>query len=118
MKRNEILGEHKKGVKAVKHNKKPKDHSAEYGKAKEKLAPVKPMEGYNPNSVGAQHRRSLDQSHAADLKARAESPDATERDHQRYQSYLDKKEQMRNDYNDRMERESVAQEGRWDRRDA
>ena len=118
MKRNEILGEHKKGTKAVKYNKKPKDHAAEFGKAKEKLAPVKPMEGYNPNSAGAEHRRKLDQSHAADLKARAEGPDATERDQQRYQSYLDKKEQMRNDYNDRMERESVAQEGRWDRRDA
>ena len=44
MKRNEILGEQKKGVKAVKYNKKPKDHSVEYGKAKEKLAPQKPME--------------------------------------------------------------------------
>jgi len=108
MKRNEILGEHKKGTKAVKYNKKPKDHSAEYSKAKEKLAPVKPMEGYNPNSVGAEHRRMLDQSHAADLKARAESPDATERDQQRYQNYLDRKEQMRNDYNDRMEREGIG----------
>jgi len=108
MKRNEILGEHKKGTKAVKYNKKPKDHTAEYSKAKEKLAPVKPMEGYNPNSVGAEHRRMLDQSHAADLKARAESPDATERDQQRYQNYLDRKEQMRNDYNDRMEREGIG----------
>jgi hypothetical protein len=52
----------------------------------------------------------LDQSHAADLKARAEAPDATERDQQRYQNYLDQKEQMANDYNDRMERESVEQE--------
>ena len=110
MKRNEILGEHKKGTKAIKYNKKPKDHSAEFGKAKEKLAPVKPMEGYNPNSASAEHRRKLDQSHAADLKARAESPDATERDQQRYQNYLDKKEQMANDYNDRMEREGVEQE--------
>ena len=114
MKRNEILGEHKKGIKAVKYNKKPKDHAAEFSKAKEKLAPVKPMEGYNPNSAGAEHRRKLDQSHAADLKARAEAPDATERDQQRYQNYLDKKEQMANDYNDRMERESVAQEGHRD----
>ena len=114
MKRNEILGEHKKGTKAIKYNKKPKDHAAEFGKAKEKLAPVKPMEGYNPNSASAEHRRKLDQSHAADLKARAESPDATERDQQRYQNYLDKKEQMANDYNDRMERESVAQEGHRD----
>ena len=166
MKRNEILGEHKKGTKAVKYNKKPKDHTAEFSKAKEKLAPQKPLEegsgpkekqktpyrdinspeyraavdkqkqrmakdkaaepgkkmlakqgaaeGYNPNSASAEHRRKLDQSHAADLKARADAPDATERDQQRYQNYLDKKEQMANDYNDRMERESVAQEGHRD----
>jgi hypothetical protein len=44
MKRNEILGEHKKGTKAVKYNKKAKNPSAEFGKAKEKLAPQKPME--------------------------------------------------------------------------
>jgi hypothetical protein len=118
MKRNEILGEHKKGIKAVKYNKKPKNPADEHAKAKEKLKPVKPMESYNPNSVGAEHRRKLDQSHAADLKARAEGPDATERDQQRYQNYLDKKEQMANDYNDRMERESVAQEGHRDSRDS
>ena len=116
MKRNEILGEHKKGTKAVKYNRKPKDHTAEFGKAKEKLAPVKPMEGYNPNSAGAEHRRKLDQSHAADLKARAEGPDATDRDKQRYQNYLDKKEQMANDYNDRMEREGIEQEALYRRR--
>lgn len=110
MKRNEILGEHKKGTKAVKYNKKPKNPSDEHAKAKEKLKPMKPMEGYNPNSAGAEHRRSLDQSHAADLKARAEAPDATERDQQRYQNYLDKKERMANDYNDRMEREDIEQE--------
>jgi len=116
MKRNEILGEHKKGTKAVKYNRKPKDHTAEFGKAKEKLAPVKPMEGYNPNSAGAEHRRKLDQSHAADLKARAEGPDATDRDKQRYQNYLDKKEQMANDYNDRMEREGIEQEALYRQR--
>lgn len=116
MKRNEILGEHKKGVKAVKYNKKPKDPVADYTKAKEKLKPVKPMEGYNPNSASAEHRRKLDQSHAADLKAKAESPDANERDKQRYQNYLDKKEQMANDYNDRMEREDIEQEALYRRR--
>lgn len=116
MKRNEILGEHKKGVKAVKYNKKPKDPVADYTKAKEKLKPVKPMEGYNPNSASAEHRRKLDQSHAADLKAKATSPDATERDKQRYQNYLDKKEQMANDYNDRMEREGIEQEALYRRR--
>ena len=110
MKRNEILGEHKKGIKAVKYNKKPKNPAADHAKAKEKLAPVKPMEGYNPNSASAEHRRKLDQSHAADLKARAESPNASERDKQRYQNYLDKKERMANDYNDRMEREDIEQE--------
>jgi hypothetical protein len=44
MKRNEILGEHKKGIKAVKYNKKPKNPSDEHAKAKEKLKPVKPLE--------------------------------------------------------------------------
>jgi hypothetical protein len=44
MKRNEILGEQKKGVRAVKYNKKPKDPTSEFGKAKEKLAPQKPLE--------------------------------------------------------------------------
>ena len=75
-----------------------------------KVNQIKPAEAYNPNSVAAQHRRSLDQSHATYLKAKADAPDATERDKQRYQNYLDKKEQMANDYNDRMERESIEQE--------
>lgn len=38
------LEEHKKGVKAVKYNKKPVNPSAQHAKAKEKLAPIKPME--------------------------------------------------------------------------
>ena len=147
MKRNEILGEHKKGVRAVKYNAKPKTHaepskptnpvaknaSAAIGggaagahkdakKASQSVrgqkhkAQPEMAEGYNPNSVGAEHRRKLDQSHAADLKARAEGPDATERDQQRYQNYLDKKEQMANDYNDRMEREGVEQEALYRQR--
>lgn len=52
MKRNEILGEHKKGTKAVKYNKKPKDPTAEFGKAKEKLAPQKPLEESASDYVG------------------------------------------------------------------
>lgn len=44
MKRREILGEHKKGTKAVKYNKKPANPSVAHAKAKEKLAPVKPLE--------------------------------------------------------------------------
>ena len=116
MKRNEIISEFKKGVKAVKYNKKPNNPANDHAKAKEKLAPVKPLEGYNPNSASAEHRRKLDQSHAASLKAKAESPDASERDKQRYQNYLDKKEQMANDYNDRMEREGIEQEALYRRR--
>ena len=141
MKRNEILGEHKKGVRAVKYNSKPKTHiepqkpvnpvaknanaaigggaAGAHKDAKKASQSVRGQkhksqpemaEGYNPNSAGAEHRRSLDQSHAADLKARAEAPHATERDQQRYQNYLDKKERMANDYNDRMEREDIEQE--------
>jgi len=64
-------------------------------------------DGYNPNSVDAEHRRSLDQSHHNHLKSKAEGPDASDRDRERYQNYLDKKERMRNDYDDRMERESL-----------
>jgi len=44
MKIREILVEFKKGVKAVKHNKKAKDPTKDFTKAKEKLATVKPME--------------------------------------------------------------------------
>jgi len=147
MKRNEILGEHKKGVKAVKYNAKPKTHaepskpanpvaknaSAAIGggaagahkdakkasqavRGQKHKAQPEMAEGYNPNSVDAEHRRKLDQSHAADLKAKATSPDATDRDKQRYQNYLDKKEQMANDYNDRMERENIEQEALYRRR--
>ena len=147
MKRNEILGEHKKGVRAVKYNAKPKTHaepskptnpvaknaSAAIGggaagahkdakktsqsvRGQKHKAQPEMAEGYNPNSAGAEHRRKLDQSHAADLKARAEGPGATERDQQRYQNYLDKKEQMANDYNDRMEREGVEQEALYRQR--
>jgi hypothetical protein len=141
MKRNEILGEHKKGVRAVKYNAKPKSHieppkttnpvaknanaaigggaagahkdakkTSQAVRGQKHKAQPEMAEGYNPNSAGAEHRRKLDQSHAADLKARAEGPDATERDQQRYQNYLDKKERMANDYNDRMEREGIEQE--------
>lgn len=44
MKIREIFVEFKKGVKAIKHNKKSKDPAKEFAKAKEKLEPVKPME--------------------------------------------------------------------------
>lgn len=114
MKRNEILGEHKKGTKAVKYNKKPKDHTTEFGKAKEKLAPVKPMEGYNPNSVDAQHRREIQAHHEKEIRRKAETGDADAK--KRLELMLKHKERMANDYNDRMEREGV--EEMRDRRDA
>jgi hypothetical protein len=44
MKINHVISEHKKGIKAVKYNKKPQDPTAAHAKAKEKLAPVKPLE--------------------------------------------------------------------------
>lgn len=44
MKINQIVGEHKKGVKAIKYNKKPIDPSNVHATAKEKLKPIKPME--------------------------------------------------------------------------
>lgn len=47
MKIYDIVNEHKKGVRAVKYTQKPKDHSKKFAKEKEKLAPVKPMEGVN-----------------------------------------------------------------------
>lgn len=114
MKRNEILGEHKKGTKAVKYNKKPKDHAAEFGKAKEKLAPVKPMEGYNPNSVDAQHRREMQAHREKEIRRKAETGDADAV--KRLELMLKHKERMANDYNDRMEREGV--EEMRDRRDS
>ena len=148
MKRNEIIVyEHKKGVRAVKYNQKPKTSieapkptnpvaknasaaigggaagahkdakkASQYVRGQKHKAQPEMAEGYNPNSASAEHRRKLDQSHAADLKARAEGPDATDRDKQRYQNYLDKKEQMANDYNDRMEREAIEQEGSYNSR--
>ena len=44
MKRNEIISEFKKGVKAVKYNKKPNNPTHDHAKAKEKLATQKPLE--------------------------------------------------------------------------
>lgn len=44
MKVKQIVGEHKKGVRAMKYTKKPVNPSNIHAKAKEKLQPVKPME--------------------------------------------------------------------------
>jgi len=62
-------------------------------------------EAYNPNSVDAQHRRDLEASHEKNLKDKAASGDQNAQ--ARLDALAQKKERMRNDYNDRMERESV-----------
>lgn len=148
MKRNEIIVyEHKKGVRAVKYNKKPqttieppkprnpvaknanasigggaagahtdKKKAAKSGEVKHKAKALDMAEGYNPNSASAEHRRSLDDHTRQTLKAKAEAPDATDRDKERYQNYLDRKEQMRRDYDARMEREAIEQEGSYNSR--
>ena len=59
-------------------------------------------EAYNPNSVDAEHRRSLNKAHEDNLKKKAEDGDASAKKH--LQALKDKKERMSNDYNARMER--------------
>ena len=76
------------------------------GTVKEKVESIGSQdEAYNPNSVDAEHRRGLEASHEKHLKDKAAGGDKNA------QSQLDalaqKKERMRNDYNDRMEREGV-----------
>jgi len=68
------------------------------------------QDSYNPNSVDAENRRSLDAHTRKTLKAKAEADGASDADKARYQRYLDRKEQMRNDYDARMERESYEME--------
>ena len=63
-------------------------------------------EAYNPNSVGAENRRGLDASHAANLKKKAAAGDAKAQ--AALQHLKDKKERMSNDFTSRMERESVG----------
>jgi hypothetical protein len=63
-------------------------------------------EAYNPNSVGAENRRGLDASHAANLKKKAAAGDAKAQ--AALQHLKDKKERQSNDFNARMERESVG----------
>ena len=65
MKRNEIIGEHKKGIKAVKYAKKPSDPAKVHAKQKEKLAPVKPLE------EGAVKEMSMDLKNMSDDQFKA-----------------------------------------------
>ena len=71
MKIREILVEFKKGVKAVKHNKKTKDPAKDFAKAKEKLEPVKPMEESRPkgyDSFGNPLGGGYDEYHPPETK--------------------------------------------------
>ena len=64
-------------------------------------------EGYNPNSVSAQHRRDIQSHHEAEIRRKAESgdPDAVKR-----LALMNKhKERRANDFDARMERESVGE---------
>ena len=63
-------------------------------------------EAYNPNSAGATHARELKAHHRKDLETKAKGGDETAK--KRLQSLNDKEERMRNDYDARMERESVG----------
>jgi hypothetical protein len=65
-------------------------------------------DSYNPNSVAAQHRRELKDSHKADLERKAKAGDESAK--ARLKALADKDERMANDYNDRMERESIDDE--------
>jgi hypothetical protein len=65
-------------------------------------------EAYNPNSAAAEHARELKAHQRKDLETKAKSGDESAK--KRLQALNDKEERMRNDYNARMERESIEME--------
>lgn len=62
-------------------------------------------EAYNPNSASATHARDMKASHKAELEKKAKAGDEGAK--KRLAAMKDKEDTERNDYNDRMERESV-----------
>lgn len=62
-------------------------------------------EAYNPNNVNAQHEREMKASHKAELKKKADAGDESAK--KRLQAIHDKEEARRDEFNARMERESV-----------
>ena len=59
-------------------------------------------EAYNPNSAGAEHARGIKASHKAELEKKAKAGDESAK--KQLKAMNDRDEQMRNDYNARMER--------------
>lgn len=100
MKRNEILGEHKKGTKAVKYNKKPKDPTAEYGKAKEKLAPQKPLEEGAVKELSADLKSMTDEEFQSRYKmSKAEArANLKKKDEGVAEGYRDRRDAYQRDY--------------------
>jgi hypothetical protein len=134
-----IVHEHKKGVRAVKYNQKPqatieppkpknpvaKNANAAIGggaagahkdakKASQAVRGQKHKnaemaEGYNPNSVSAEHRRELEAHRRKEAEKRAAAGD--EKAKQWLERDDERRANMRAEYDRRMERESAAQEG-------
>lgn len=73
----------------------------------EAFAPTQ-EEAYNPNSASAEHRRGIEASHEKQLKDKAAAGDKSAQSQS--DALAQKKERMKNDYNDRMERENVELE--------
>jgi hypothetical protein len=78
------------------------------GNIKGRVEEMRPQEAYNPNSADAEHRRGIEASHEKRLKDKAASGDKGAQS--QLSALAQKKERMRNDYNDRMERESTEME--------
>jgi hypothetical protein len=69
-------------------------------------------DAYNPNSAGAEHARSIKANHRAEVEKKAKAGD--EKAKRMLKAMDDKSERMRNDYNARMERESIDPEKQFE----
>jgi len=69
-------------------------------------------DSYNPNSVSAQHRRDMQSNHESNIRKKAEAGDEDAK--KRLELMLKHKERRANDYNDRMERESIDPESQFE----
>ena len=76
MKVNQIVSEHKKGVRAHKYTKKPVNPSAVHAKAKEKLQAIKPMEDISTETTGSDTQGTIVASD--DKSITVQMPDGTQ----------------------------------------